>query len=82
MVDASKGILANDLKGSIVLDPESITIDPKYGSIEVYEDGSFVYDPTGATGLYSGVYVIFKYNANNGFCDGKYLGIAKIQIRC
>ena len=82
VVDASKGILANDLKGSIVLDPESITIDPKYGSIEVYEDGAFVYDPTGATGLYSGVYVIFKYNANNGFCDAKYLGIAKIQIRC
>ncbi len=82
VVDASHGILANDPAGSIVLDPESITIDPKYGTIEVQEDGSFVYDPTGATGLYSGVYVQFKYGANNGLCDAKYLGIAKIQISC
>lgn len=81
-VDAGKGILANDPAGSIVTNPESITIDPKYGSIEVHEDGSFVYDPTGATGLYSGVYLIFKYNANNGRCDARYPGIAKIQIRC
>ena len=80
-VDASKGILANDPDGTIVVDPESITIDPKYGTIEVYEDGSFEYNPTGATGLYSGVYVIFKYKANNGLCDAKYLGIAKIQVR-
>jgi hypothetical protein len=80
-VDASRGILANDPDGTIVVDPESITIDPKYGTIEVYEDGSFEYNPTGATGLYSGVYVIFKYKANNGLCDAKYLGIAKIQVR-
>ena len=60
-VDASKGILANDPAGSIVLNPETITIDPKYGTITVEEDGSFVYDPTGATGLRNGVYVMFKY---------------------
>ena len=82
-VRADKGILANDPAGSVVLNPESITIDPKYGTIEVFEDGSFVYDPTVATGrIYSGTYVIFKYNANNGFCDSRYPGIAKIQIRC
>jgi hypothetical protein len=81
-VDATKGILANDPPGSIVLNPESITIDPKYGTITVEEDGSFVYDPTGATGIRNGVYVIFKYAANNGLCDSKYLGIAKIQVSC
>jgi hypothetical protein len=83
VVDADKGILANDPAGSVVLNPESITIDPKYGTIEVFEDGSFVYDPTVATGrINSGTYVIFKYNANNGYCDSKYPGIAKIQVSC
>jgi len=83
VVDASKGILANDQPGSVVLNPESITIDPKYGTIEVHEDGSFVYDPTGATGkLYSGLYVVFKYTANNGLCDSQYPGTAKIQLYC
>lgn len=81
-VDASKGILANDPAGSIIADPESITIDPKFGTIEVREDGSFTYDPAGAAGLNPGAYVVFKYNANNGRCDAKYPGIAKIQIRC
>lgn len=83
VVDASKGVISNDPPGSVVLNPESITIDPKYGTIEVNEDGSFVYDPTVATGrLYSGMYVMFKYNANNGLCDSVYPGIAKIQLRC
>jgi len=83
VVDADKGILANDPAGSVVLNPESITIDPKYGTLEVNEDGSFVYDPTVATGrINSGSYVIFKYNANNGYCDSKYPGIAKIQVSC
>ncbi|MGB4086193.1 SdrD B-like domain-containing protein [Methanothrix sp.] len=83
VVDADNGILANDPAGSVVLNPESITIDPKYGTIEVNEDGSFVYDPTVATGhISSGSYVIFKYNANNGYCDSKNPGIAKIQVSC
>ncbi len=82
VVDAGRGILANDPAGSIVIDPESITIDPRYGSVEVHEDGSFVYDPTEATGLHSGAYVVFKYKASNGRCDARYLGIAKIQVRC
>lgn len=82
-VDASKGLLANDPVGSVVLNPELITIDPKYGTIDVNADGSFVYDPTVATGrLYTGLYLTIKYSANNGFCDSKYLGVAKIQIRC
>lgn len=83
VVDASKGILANDQPSAVVLNPKSITIDPKYGTIEVHEDGSFVYDPTVATGrLYSGIYVTFKYSANNGLCDSKYPATAKIQVRC
>jgi len=81
-VDAAHGILANDPAGSIVLNPELITIDPKYGTIEVDEDGSFVYDPTGATGIRNGVYVMFNYAANNGLCDSRYLGLAKIQVSC
>ena len=82
VVPASNGILANDPAGTKVVDPESIEIDPKYGTISVEEDGSFVYDPTGATALRSGTYVIFKYVANNGFCNAKYLGTAKIQVGC
>jgi hypothetical protein len=81
-VDAAHGILANDPAGSIVLNPELITIDPKYGTITVEEDGSFVYDPTGATGIRNGVYVMFNYAANNGLCDSRYLGLAKIQVSC
>jgi len=79
-VDASHGILANDPVGSTVLNPESITIDPKYGTLTVEEDGSFVYDP--ATQIASGTYVIFNYGANNGNCDSTGLGIAKIQVYC
>jgi hypothetical protein len=81
-VPASKGILANDPPGTKVINPGSITINPKYGTISVNADGSFVYDPSGATDLRSGTYVIFNYGANNGFCDAKYLGIAKIQVSC
>jgi hypothetical protein len=79
-VPASKGILANDPAGTKVINPGSITIDPKYGTIVVNADGSFVYDPSPE--IKSGTYVIFKYGANNGFCDAKYLGIAKIQVGC
>ena len=81
-VSAIEGILANDPAAVAVSNPESITIDPKYGTIEVHEDGSFVYDPTGARGLYNGVYVIFKYSATNGYCEAKNQGTAKIQVRC
>jgi len=82
VVSASEGILANDHAAVAVLEPESISIDPKYGTIEVHEDGSFIYDPTGATGLYNGVYVQFKYRATNGYCEAKYPGTAKMQVVC
>ncbi|HEX7445625.1 MAG TPA: SdrD B-like domain-containing protein, partial [Methanothrix sp.] len=81
-VDAAHGILANDPVGTTVVNPGSIKIDPKYGTITVEADGSFVYDPTEATALKNGVYVIFNYMANNGLCNAKYLGIAKIQVSC
>ena len=83
VVGADKGILANELFDDVVVvEPEKITIDPKYGTITVEEDGSFVYNPIGATGLRTGTYVIFKYTANNGLCNAKYQGIAKIQVAC
>jgi hypothetical protein len=79
-VDASSGILANDPDGTTVISPELIKIEPKYGTITVEEDGSFVFDPSPE--IKSGAYVIFKYGANNGICDARYLGIAKIQVGC
>ena len=79
-VPASSGILANDPDGTTVINPELITIDPKYGTLTVEEDGSFVFDPSPE--IKSGTYVIFKYGANNGICDARYLGIAKIQVSC
>ena len=82
VVPASEGVLANDPVAIAVVNPQQITIDPKYGTIEVHEDGSFVYDPTGATGLYTGLYIQFKYTATNGVCEAKYQGTAKIQVRC
>lgn len=79
-VPASIGILANDPKGSKVIRPESITIDPKYGTLSVEEDGSFEYYP--APGIPNGVYVLFRYGATNGACDATGQGYAKIQVRC
>ncbi len=79
-VPASAGLLANDPTATAVLDPASITIDPKYGTLDVNADGSFVYDPS--PDIQSGTYVQFKYNATNGVCAAKYAGIAKIQVSC
>ena len=79
-VPASSGILANDPISTAVVDPESITIDPKYGTLVVNADGSFVYDPS--PDIQSGTYVIFKYMATNGVCEAKYPGTAKIQVTC
>ncbi len=79
-VPASSGILANDPIGTEVVDPESITIDAKYGTLSVEADGSFVYDPS--PDIQSGTYVIFKYRATNGVCEAKYPGTAKIQVTC
>ena len=77
---ATKGILANDPGAIAVLNPETIAVDPAYGSIDVEEDGSFVY--YAAEDIPSGTYVQFTYTATNGVCEAKYQGIAKIQISC
>jgi hypothetical protein len=79
-VPESKGLLANDPQAIEVLDPELITIDPKYGSIKVAANGSFIYSPS--PNIRQGTYVWFKYNATNGRCKSLYPAIAKIQIRC
>ncbi|MGI6016744.1 MAG: Ig-like domain-containing protein, partial [Methanothrix sp.] len=80
VVPASQGILANDPTAIAVIDPESITIDPVYGTIEVNEDGSFVYHA--AEVISSGTYVQFTYTATNGVCPASNLATAKIQIIC
>jgi hypothetical protein len=79
-VPASQGLLSNDPGATAVVNPGSITIDPKYGTIVVEEDGSFVYTPPKT--ILSGTYVQFKYSATNGVCGAKYLGIAKILVSC
>jgi acylphosphatase len=80
VIDAAHGILANDPKGSMVINPASIKVDAKYGSIAVEDDGSFTYTP--AAKITSGTYVIFTYGANNGVCDSSQPGTTKIQVYC
>ena len=80
VVPASQGILANDPTAIAVIDPGSITIDPVYGTIEVNEDGSFVYHA--AEVIPSGTYVQFTYTATNGVCSASNSATAKIQIIC
>ena len=80
MVPASAGLLANDPTATAVLDPDSITIDAKYGTLDVNADGSFVFDPS--PNILSGTYVQFKYNATNGVCQARYPGLAKILVSC
>ncbi len=79
-VPASAGLLANDPGAVAVLNPEAITIDPKYGTLNVNADGSFVYNPS--PNIQSGTYVQFNYMATNGVCEARYPGIAKIQVSC
>ena len=80
VVPASAGLLANDPTAIAVLDPDDITIDEKYGTLDVGEDGSFVFNPS--PDIVSGTYVQFRYNATNGACASKVLGLAKIQVSC
>ena len=80
VVPASAGLLANDPGATAVLNPAGITIDPKYGTLVVQANGSFVYDPN--PDMKSGTYVQFNYAATNGACAAKYAGIAKIQVSC
>jgi len=62
------------------LDPDAITIDAKYGTLDVNADGSFVFDPS--PDIVMGTYVQFYYNATNGACAAKVPGFAKIQVSC
>ena len=79
-VDASHGLLYNDRIGATVIDPELITIDPKYGTLTVEEDGSFVFDP--ALGLPRTSTVTFKYKATDGVCAATGQGTATIRVSC
>jgi hypothetical protein len=76
------GILKNDVKSSgqmQVIEPEKISVDPKYGTLTVNEDGSFVYDA--AQYIAQGTYVTFNYRVTDG---SKKISSAlvKIQITC
>ncbi len=76
------GILTNDVKSSgqlQVLDPEKISIDPKYGTLTVNEDGSFVYDAS--PNIAQGTYVTFNYKATDGSKKTS-PALVKIQISC
>jgi VCBS repeat-containing protein len=76
------GILGNDIKSTNPLrvkDPEKITIDPKYGTLVVNADGSFVYDaapnfPTSTT-------VSFSYSATDGITVTS-PALVKISVSC
>ena len=80
IVPASAGLLANDPTATAVLNPDDVTIDEKYGTLDVRADGSFVFDPS--PDIQSGTYVQFKYNATNGVCAATVAGLAKIQVSC
>ncbi len=80
VVPASAGLLANDPTARAILNPNLITIDAKYGKLEVKADGSFIFKPS--PNIQTGTYVQFKYNATNGACAAKFPGIAKIQVSC
>ena len=79
-VPESQGILANDPQAIAVLNPELITVDPKYGSIKVAANGSFVYSPS--PNIQQGTYVQFQYNATNGECQSRYPATAKFKVSC
>ncbi len=79
-VPESKGILANDPQAIAVLDPELITVDPKYGSIKVAANGSFVYSPS--PNIQQGTSVQFRYNATNGQCQSRYPATTKFKVSC
>jgi VCBS repeat-containing protein len=76
------GILKNDVKSSgqlKVLDSEKISINPKYGTLTVNEDGSFVYEA--AQNIAQGTYVSFYYKVTDGSKKTS-TALVKIQISC
>jgi len=79
---AAQGLLKNDIKSSgplQVLEPEKISIDPKYGTLTVNKDGSFVYNA--AQNIVSGTYVTFYYRATDGTTLSNQ-ALVKIQVSC
>ena len=76
------GILKNDMKSAgplEVLDPEMVSINPKYGTLKINADGSFIYDAS--QNFPSGTYVYFYYRTT----DGKTVSnqaLAKIAVSC
>jgi hypothetical protein len=76
------GILTNDIKSASPLqvkDPEKISIDPKYGTLKVSADGSFVYDA--AQNIPTSTYVTFNYAATDGISITS-LALVKIAVSC
>lgn len=76
------GILKNDAKipESIdVMDPEMISIDPKYGTLTVNADGSFVYDAS--QNFPSSNYVYFYYRTTDGKAVSNQ-ALVKIAVSC
>jgi hypothetical protein len=76
------GILGNDVKVTSPLsvkDPGAISIDPKYGTLKVNADGSFVY--AAAQNVPSSTYVTFYYKATDGInVSGQ--ALVKIIVSC
>ncbi len=76
------GILKNDAQNPSlvqVVNPESITIDPKYGTITVNADGSFVYDVPENIG--TSAVVTFTYTATDGTVISN-AATVKILVSC
>jgi len=81
---ASPGILANDNRdpGATlkVVKADEITIDPKYGSIIVRDDGSFTY--TAAANMNPSTVIGFYYNITDGKCTTTRHALVKIVVTC
>ena len=79
---AAPGLLKNDITSSgqlQVLEPETISIDPKYGTLNVNENGSFVYNA--ARNIATGTYVTFYYRVTDGTTVSSQ-ALDKIQVAC
>ena len=76
------GILGNDIKTTSalqVLNPEMISIDPKYGTLKVNADGSFIFNS--AQNFPSSTNVYFYYSATDGITVTNQ-ALVKIAVFC
>jgi hypothetical protein len=76
------GILKNDIKSVNtlqVLNPEKISIDPKYGTLKVNADGSFDY--SASQDFPASTYVYFYYRATDGISVSS-AALVKIAVSC